>query len=68
VAGLWPLTLEAGLRKALRAEGLRKVESWTARLNPAVVDFGPVDSKPVPIDPFFNINTPDDLTRAEALL
>lgn len=68
VAGLWPLTLEAGLREALRTEGLRKVESWTARLNPAVVDFGPLESKPVPIDPFFNINTPDDLARAEALL
>jgi molybdopterin-guanine dinucleotide biosynthesis protein A len=63
VAGLWPLELEAGLRKALREEGLRKVEDWTARLSPAVVDF-----VAEPVDPFFNINTLEDLDRAAALL
>lgn len=63
VVGLWPLDLEPGLRKALREEGLRKVEDWTARLGPAVVDFAAA-----PIDPFFNINTSDDLRRAEALV
>ena len=63
VVGLWPLALEAGLRKALRDEGLRKVEDWTARLQPAVVDFAAA-----PVDPFFNVNTPEDLVRAEALL
>jgi molybdopterin-guanine dinucleotide biosynthesis protein A len=63
VVGLWPLGVADGLRKALRDEGLRKVEDWTARLGPAVVTFA-AD----PIDPFFNINTPEDLTRAEALL
>ena len=73
VVGFWPLALEAGLRKALREEGLRKVEDWTARLRPAVVDFGPVDFKPLdfargPVDPFFNVNTSEDLARAEALL
>ena len=63
VVGLWPLALRDQLRRALRDEGVRKVEDWTGRLDPAVVDF-PVE----PIDPFFNINTPDDLTRAAALL
>ncbi len=58
VVGLWPLALEPGLRKALREEGLRKVEEWTARLGPAVVDFASV-----PRDPFFNVNTPEDLAR-----
>ncbi len=62
VVGLWPLALEAGLRKALREEGLRKVEDWTARLGPAVVDFASM-----PLDPFFNVNTPEDLARAAAL-
>jgi molybdopterin-guanine dinucleotide biosynthesis protein A len=51
------------LRNALRAEGLRKVEDWTARLSPTVVDF---DGGAV--DPFFNINRPEDLARAAALL
>ena len=68
VAGLWPLTLRDGLRAALRAEGMRKVEDWTARLGPAIVDFPPVDSPGGSIDPFFNINTPEDLARATALL
>jgi molybdopterin-guanine dinucleotide biosynthesis protein A len=63
VVGLWPLDLEPGLRRALRQDGLRKVEAWTARLGPAVVDFAAA-----PIDPFFNINTPEDLERAEALV
>jgi molybdopterin-guanine dinucleotide biosynthesis protein A len=63
VVGLWPLALEAGLRKALHDEGLRKVEDWTARFLPAVVDFAAA-----PVDPFFNVNTPEDLARAEALL
>jgi molybdopterin-guanine dinucleotide biosynthesis protein A len=60
--GLWPLALRDDLRVALRREGLRKVEDWTTRLAPAVVDF------PAAPDPFFNINTPDDLARAAALL
>jgi molybdopterin-guanine dinucleotide biosynthesis protein A len=63
VAGLWRLDGEAALRKALREEGLRRVEAWIARLRPAVVEFA-AD----PIDPFFNINTPEDLARAATLL
>jgi molybdopterin-guanine dinucleotide biosynthesis protein A len=63
VVGLWPLSMRDRLRSALREEGLRKAEDWTTRLAPAVVDF---DAGPV--DPFFNINTPEDLARAAALL
>jgi molybdopterin-guanine dinucleotide biosynthesis protein A len=63
VVGLWPLALAAGLRKVLREEGLHKVEDWTARIRPALVDFDEEST-----DPFFNLNTPEDLARAEALL
>jgi molybdopterin-guanine dinucleotide biosynthesis protein A len=63
VVGLWPISLREGLRTALRGEGLRKVEDWTSRLRPQLVDF-----KVAPIDPFFNINTPEDLARAATLL
>jgi len=59
VVGLWPLALRDALRTALRSEGVRKVEAWTGRLDPAVVDF-----ETSAIDPFFNINTPEDLARA----
>jgi molybdopterin-guanine dinucleotide biosynthesis protein A len=63
VVGLWPLGLREDLRSALRREGLRKVDDWTRRLAPARVDFAAA-----PVDPFFNINTPDDLERAAALI
>jgi len=63
VVGLWPLGLRDDLQRALRVEGLRKVEDWTTRLGPVLVDF-----EAGAIDPFFNINTPEDLARAEALL
>lgn len=63
VVGLWPVGLRDGLRAALREEGLRKVEDWTARLGPALVEYAAM-----PEDPFFNINTPDDLAHAAALL
>jgi molybdopterin-guanine dinucleotide biosynthesis protein A len=63
VFALWPVALREPLRRALRDEGVRKVDAWSARYPLATVDF-PLP----PFDPFFNINTPDDLARAETLL
>ena len=60
VVGLWPLALRADLRKALVDEGLRKIEVWTARHGVAIADWSDQ-----PIDPFFNVNTPEDAARAE---
>jgi molybdopterin-guanine dinucleotide biosynthesis protein A len=60
VVGLWPLALREDLRHALTVEDLRKIEVWTARHGVAVADW-PAE----PIDPFFNVNTPDDAARAE---
>jgi molybdopterin-guanine dinucleotide biosynthesis protein A len=62
VVGLWPLTLRDELRRALVEEGLHKIEIWTARHGVAIADW-PAE----PIDPFFNVNTPEDARRAEAL-
>jgi molybdopterin-guanine dinucleotide biosynthesis protein A len=62
VIGLWPVRLRDGLREALVAEGVRKVDRWTARYRLATVSF-----PDRPIDPFFNANQPEDLDRAEAL-
>jgi molybdopterin-guanine dinucleotide biosynthesis protein A len=59
VVGLWPVALRADLRRALTAEGLRKIEIWTARHGVALADW-PVD----PVDPFFNVNTPQDAAEA----
>jgi len=59
VVGLWPLALRGSLRKALVEEDLRKIEVWTARHGVAVADW-PVE----PVDPFLNVNTPEDAERA----
>ncbi len=59
VVGLWPLALREDLRKALVEEGLRKVELWTARHDVAIADWSAQ-----PIDPFFNVNTPEDAAHA----
>lgn len=60
--GLWPVALRDDLRAAL-GDGLRKVVMWTDRHDGRLAEF-PVDG----FDPFFNVNTPEDLARAEALL
>jgi len=60
VVGLWPLALRADLRKALVDEDLRKIEVWTARHGIAIAEW-----PDQPIDPFFNVNTPEDAARAE---
>jgi molybdenum cofactor guanylyltransferase len=62
VVGLWPVALRGDLRQALVAEGLRKIEAWTARHGVAVADW-----PAAPVDPFFNINTPEDAAEAERI-
>jgi molybdenum cofactor guanylyltransferase len=59
VVGLWPLALRADLRKALVEEDLRKIEVWTARHGIAIAEWSAE-----PVDPFFNVNTPEDAARA----
>jgi molybdopterin-guanine dinucleotide biosynthesis protein A len=62
VAGLWPVALREDLRNALLVEGLHKIEIWTARHGVAMADW-----PTTPVDPFFNVNTPDDVTAAETI-
>jgi molybdopterin-guanine dinucleotide biosynthesis protein A len=62
VIGLWNVASRDMLRNALVVEGLRKVQDWTERYRVATVDW-PAD----PIDPFFNVNTVEDLAEAERL-
>ena len=58
--GLWPVALRDDLRAALEG-GLRKVVLWTDRHEGTLAEF-PVDG----LDPFFNVNTPEDLRKADA--
>jgi molybdopterin-guanine dinucleotide biosynthesis protein A len=62
VVGLWPVALRAALRKALVDEDLRKIEVFTARHGIAIAEW-----PDQPIDPFFNVNSPEDVKRAEAV-
>ena len=63
VVGLWPVRLKEDLRGALRDDGVRKVDLWTARHKLVTVPFADR-----PVDPFFNVNRPADLDVAAALL
>lgn len=63
VIGFWPVALRDALRRALTVEKVRKVDEWTARFRREIVQFSAV-----PVDPFFNANTPEDLATAERLL
>jgi len=60
VVALWAVSLRDDLRRALTGEGLRKIEIWTARHGVALADW-----PTAPVDPFFNVNTPDDVAEAE---
>ncbi len=62
-AALWPVTLAGDLRRALVEEGVRRIADFADGRPTAVVEW-PTDA----IDPFANVNTPEDLRRAEARL
>jgi molybdopterin-guanine dinucleotide biosynthesis protein A len=62
VVALWPVELRDDLRRAVVDEGLRKIEIWTARHGVAIADW-PAE----PVDPFLNVNTPEDAARADAV-
>ncbi len=59
VVALWPVGLREDLRRALLDDGSRKIEIWTARHGVAIADW-PAE----PVDPFFNVNTPEDAAKA----
>ncbi|WP_010141581.1 molybdenum cofactor guanylyltransferase MobA, partial [Oceanicola sp. S124] len=60
--GLWPVALHADLQAWLE-RGERKMMLWAEGQGAELAEF-PASR----VDPFFNVNTPSDLARAEALL
>jgi molybdenum cofactor guanylyltransferase len=62
VAALWPTRLGPALQRAIAEEGLRRMADWVARHHAIEVDFSVA-----PVDPFFNINRPEDLAAAEGV-
>lgn len=63
VFAVWPVRLAGELRAAVVDEGVRKVDIWTARYRLTRTEFDDAGG-----DPFFNINRPEDLETAAALL
>jgi molybdopterin-guanine dinucleotide biosynthesis protein A len=63
VDALWPVALRDDLRHALVDLGLRKMGLFADRRGAVHADW-----RAHPIDPFLNVNTPEDLAEAEALI
>jgi molybdopterin-guanine dinucleotide biosynthesis protein A len=59
VIGLWPVSIRTRLRQTL-VTGLRKVGAFTA--GAAIAEW-----PATPVDPFFNVNTQEDLAEADRL-
>jgi molybdopterin-guanine dinucleotide biosynthesis protein A len=62
VIGLWSVRLRGELRHALVTEDIRKIDRWTARYPLATVTW-----PAIPVDPFFNANTIEDIAEADRL-
>lgn len=67
ITGVWSLALADTLAEALR-RGVRAVHRFAAEQSCAVVEFQFVDMGGKRVDPFFNVNTAEDLEKARALL
>jgi molybdopterin-guanine dinucleotide biosynthesis protein A len=63
VVALWAVALREDLRKGLVEDDMRKIEVWTARHRVAIADW-----PAAPVDPFLNVNTPEDVARAEQIV
>ena len=67
VIGLWPIAIAETLAAEL-AEGHRKASAWAEQQGAVEVFFPPAEIGGSEVDPFFNINRPEDLAEAEAML
>ena len=67
VIGLWPVALAGDLEDQLQ-KGVRKVLDWSDRHGTVAVDFPPQHLAGLPVDPFFNANTPAELDQLRRLL
>jgi molybdopterin-guanine dinucleotide biosynthesis protein A len=63
VVGLWPVSMRNDLRTAVADQGIRRIDRFTGRYSVAVEEW-----TAEPVDPFFNVNTPEDLTEADRLV
>lgn len=57
---VWSVGLREALRTAMLEEDMRKIDRWTARHDIVHVEFDAAG-----VDPFFNVNKPENLEEAE---
>ena len=67
VFGLWPISLADDLREWLSDEANRKVLAWVDRHNMTAITFPEFELANEMIDPFFNVNNPEDLETAKII-
>jgi molybdenum cofactor guanylyltransferase len=63
VIALWPVSVRGELRSAVAEHGIRRIDRFTQRYACAVVGW-----PAAPVDPFFNVNTPEDLAEANRIV
>jgi molybdopterin-guanine dinucleotide biosynthesis protein A len=68
VTGLWPLSVAGRLEKWLENPPTLKVRAFLDELPLRTVEFPPIAAPLGDLDPFFNVNTKDDLERARKIL
>lgn len=68
VFALWPVSLEADLRNFLAESATFSVAVFLERHGTVSVDFPMANVEGQSLDPFFNVNTPEDLAEAEAIV
>ena len=67
VIGLWPVSMVTALEESLK-QGVRKASAFVQERGAIEVFFPRIEIGARLIDPFFNINSPEDLAKADALL
>jgi molybdopterin-guanine dinucleotide biosynthesis protein A len=68
VFALWPIALEADLRDFLAQSTIFSVAAFLDRHGATSVDFPMASAGDKILDPFFNVNTPEDLAEAQAVM
>ena len=68
VVGLWPVALAGRLRDFLESGTTYKVSAFAQECGAVLVDFPMTALAGNNRDPFFNVNTPEDLSLAEKIL
>ncbi|MFB9952626.1 molybdenum cofactor guanylyltransferase MobA [Rhizobium puerariae] len=64
VFGLWPVSVADDLEAWLGDPDNRRIKAFLRRHPMVTVEFPLIDTARGPLDPFFNINTPEDLEEA----